>query len=45
MAAAGFCIPPSRRASNHRCMDAIAVILAIATFAILIALIFGIERI
>jgi hypothetical protein len=45
MAPAGFYTGPSRRLSQDQDMDVIAILLAVVVFAVLYALIFGIERI
>jgi hypothetical protein len=45
MTAGGFRMRPSRGRAHHGSMDLIAIVLAIATFAVLALLIEGIERV
>jgi len=40
-----FCMPRVRVAGDHRVMDILAVVLGLVMFAVLYALIFGIERV
>jgi hypothetical protein len=45
MPGAGFCTRPSRGRVHDRCMDILAVAMGLAAFAILLGLIFAIDRI
>jgi hypothetical protein len=40
-----FCTGPSRRRGDHLVMDIVAVLLGVLMFAVLIAVIYGIDRI
>jgi hypothetical protein len=45
MAGRGFCMPASFRASEDAVMDVLSILLGVLMFAILLALIYGIDAI